>query len=181
MIIHCLYDVLVAIDDLKPHPKNRNSHPNEQIERLAEILKYQGFRYPIKVSKLSGFIVSGHGRLLAAKKLGLEKVPVSYQEYTDEAQEYADLQADNAIALWSELDLSAINTDIGDLGPDFNIDLLGIKNFKIDLGVDVDPSIEALNEEREKKFIFEASFPNEMEMMDAHDNLLAQGYIVKIK
>jgi len=132
MIVHCAHDGLVAIKDLKPNPQNRNSHPKEQIERLAKILDYQGWRYPIKVSKRSGFITSGHGRLEAAKLLKLKEVPVSFQDYTDEAQEYADLTADNAIASWSELDLSGINSDMLDLGPDFDIDLLGIKDFVIE-------------------------------------------------
>ena len=60
-------------------------------------------------------------------------MPVNYQDYEDETQEYADLQADNAIASWAELDFSGINADLGDLGPDFDIDLLGIKNFEIDV------------------------------------------------
>lgn len=132
MIIHCPHDRLVSVKELKAHPQNRNQHPKDQIERLAKILDYQGWRYPIKVSKRSGFITSGHGRLEAAKHLKLKEVPVSFQDYTDEAQEYADLQADNAIASWSELDLSAINMDIGDLGPDFDIDLLGIKDFLVE-------------------------------------------------
>jgi len=132
MIVHCPHDALVSVKELKPHPKNRNKHPKEQIERLVRILEYQGWRYPIKVSKLSGFITSGHGRLEAARHLKLKEVPVSFQEYTDEAQEYADLQADNAIASWAELDFSGINSDIVDLGPDFDLGLLGIRNFTLD-------------------------------------------------
>lgn len=132
MIVHCPHDALVSIKELKAHPQNRNSHPKEQIERLAQILEYQGWRYPIKVSKRSGFITSGHGRLEAAKLLKLKEVPVSFQDYTDEAQEYADLTADNAIASWSELDLSGINSDIVDLGPDFDLNLLGIKDFVLE-------------------------------------------------
>ena len=93
----------------------------------------------------------------------------------------ADVISDNAIAAWSELDMSAINDLIPDLGPDFDIDVLGIENFKIDLSQDIDESLEQLNEEREKKWAIEAEFPNEMEMMDAHDNLHSQGYLVKIK
>lgn len=131
--IHCLFDEMVKPSKLKKHPKNRNKHPKEQIERLAKILSYQGFRYPIKVSKLSGFITSGHGRAEAAKLLKLTEIPVVYQDYESDEQEYADVQSDNAIASWSELDLSDINTDIQDLGPDFDIDLLGIKNFTIDV------------------------------------------------
>lgn len=139
MKIRCLYDQLVKIKELSPYPKNRNKHPAEQIKRLAEILEYQGWRYPIKVSKLSGFITAGHGRLAAAKKLGLKDVPVNYQEYESEEQEYADLVADNSIALWAEIDLSGINADLPDLGPDFNIDMLGLKDFILEPAEKLDP------------------------------------------
>lgn len=132
MIIHC-EGKLISVAELKPHPKNRNKHSAEQIERLAKILEYQGWRYPIKVSNRSGFITSGHGRLMAARKLGLAEVPVSFQDYASEEQEYADVQSDNAIAAWAELDLSGINLDLAQLGPDFDIDLLGIKGFEIDV------------------------------------------------
>jgi len=130
--IHCKFDQMVSISDLKPHPKNRNWHPDDQIERLSKILAYQGFRYPVKVSTLSGYITSGHGRIAAAKLLGWSEVPVNFQDYIDFDQEYADVQSDNAVASWAELDLSGINADVGDLGPDFDIDLLGIKDFTID-------------------------------------------------
>jgi DNA modification methylase len=130
--IRCKYDELVSPDVLKAHPKNRNKHPKEQIARLAKILDYQGWRYPVKVSLLSGYVTSGHGRIEAARHNEWEKVPVNYQEYESEEQEYADVQADNAIASWAELDLAGINTDIVDLGPDFDIDLLGIKDFVIE-------------------------------------------------
>lgn len=133
MKINCEYSELKNPKDLKQHPKNRNKHDKDQIERLCKILTYQGWRYPIKVSKQSGFITSGHGRLMAALKLGLNEVPVSNQDYDSQEQEYADVQSDNAIASWAELDLSGINYDIQDLGPDFDIDLLGIKGFEIDL------------------------------------------------
>ena len=132
MIVHCLHDELVPISKLKLHPKNRNKHPPEQVERLAKILKYQGWRYPVKVSKRSGFVTAGHGRIEAAKAAGWKQVPVNFQDYESDEQEYADLQADNAIASWAELDLSGINGDLGDLGPDFDLDLLGIKNFTLD-------------------------------------------------
>lgn len=133
MKVHCPHDKMVPIGEMVPNPKNPNVHSDDQIERLAKILEYQGWRYPIKVCKQSGFITSGHGRLLAATKLGLKKVPVSFQDYDSEEQMYADLVSDNAIASWAELKLADINIEIPNLGPDFDIDLLGIKNFKIDL------------------------------------------------
>lgn len=130
---HCKYDQLIDPQSLKNHPKNRNKHGQDQIERLAELYEYQGIRHPIVVSKLSGFIVAGHGRKLAAIRAGIKEMPVVYQDFESSEQEYAFIQSDNAVALWAELDLSGINEDIADLGPDFNVDMLGIFNFTIDM------------------------------------------------
>ena len=139
MKVNCLYDRLVPIAELKPNPKNSNKHPQEQIERLAKILEYQGWRAPVKVSRRSGFITAGHGRLLSAQLLGWTEVPVNFQDYESDEQEIADLVADNSIAAWSELDLSLINLQIQDMGPDFDIDLLGIKDFKIEFAEKLEP------------------------------------------
>lgn len=131
--IHCKHDELVSPKKLKNHPKNRNKHGQDQIDRLADLYKYHGIRHPIIVSKLSGFIVAGHGRKLAAIRANIEAVPVVYQDFESTDAEYAFIQADNAIALWAELDLAGINQDIGDLGPDFDINMLGIQDFTIDV------------------------------------------------
>lgn len=130
--IKCAYKELVPISELKPHPKNRNKHPSDQITRLAEIISFQGIRSPIKVSTRSGFITAGHGRLEALRHLRIKDAPVDYQDYDSDEQEYADLQADNAIALWAELDLSGINMDVPDLGPDFDINMMGIRDFTLE-------------------------------------------------
>lgn len=130
--IKCAYDKIVEIKDLKPHPKNPNKHSKEQIERLAKIVEYQGIRRPVRVSKLSGFITAGHGLVAAIKFLGLKDVPVNFQDYENEDQEYADIIADNSIASWADLDLASINLEVPSLGPDFDIDLLGFKDFEIE-------------------------------------------------
>ncbi len=132
MVIRCAYDKIIPIAKLKPNPKNRNKHPKEQIKRLAQILAYQGIRRPVRVSKRSGLMTVGHGMLEAAILNGWKLMPVNMQDYDNEEMELADLTADNAIGAWAELDLSGINTDFVDLGPDFDIDLLGIKDFVIE-------------------------------------------------
>ena len=123
---------MVSIASLVPHPKNMNNHPEEQIERLVKLIEYQGMRNPVIVQKGTNLVVAGHGRLMALKKMGEKSVPVIYQEFDSEAQLYAYMTSDNAIASWAELDLSAVNTEMLDLGPDFDIDLLGIKDFVIE-------------------------------------------------
>lgn len=132
MIIHCKYDELVPVDELKPHPQNRNTHPTPQITRLAEILNYQGWRYPVKVSKRSGYVTSGHGRIEASKINGWEKIPVNFQDYESYEQEYADVQSDNAIGSWSYLNINDIKKDLNDIDPNFNLDLLGIRELDED-------------------------------------------------
>lgn len=124
--------LIVPIGEIIQNPNNRNTHGKDQIERLSEIIKFQGFRSPLIVSNLSGMLVSGHGRLEAAKMAGFKSLPVIYQDFDSKEQEYAAMVSENSIAFWAELDLSGINADIGDLGPDFDLDLLGIKNFNID-------------------------------------------------
>lgn len=119
---------VVPIADIEINPKNRNIHPPEQIDRLAKIINYQGFRNPVIISNRSGKLVSGHGRLLAAKALGMSVVPAIYEDFDDEDQEYAAGISENSIASWAELDLAAINIDIPELGP-FDLDLLGLKDF----------------------------------------------------
>lgn len=131
-IVHCVADDLVDISELKLHTKNANKHPDDQIERLAKILRFQGFRSPVIVSNLSGCVVAGHGRIEASKANGWTHVPVNYQDFESEDQEVAHLHADNSIASWAELDLSAINAQMGDFGPDFDLELLGLKSFVLD-------------------------------------------------
>lgn len=133
MKIHCKFDKLENPKKLKNHPKNRNKHGQDQIDRLSELYKYHGIRHPIIVSNLSKCIVAGHGRKLAAIRAGIEEYPVVYQDFDSTEAEYAFLQADNAIALWAELNIEKINEDLADLGPDFNIDMLGIRDFTLDV------------------------------------------------
>jgi DNA modification methylase len=109
--VFCAFDRLVEVGAMVENPKNPNKHPAEQIKLLAQIIKAQGWRAPITVSKRSGFIVKGHGRLAAARMYGETEVPVDFQEYASEAEEYADLMADNRLSELAEMD----NTMLADL------------------------------------------------------------------
>ena len=102
--VFCAFDKIVPVGEVKPNPKNPNQHPEEQIELLAKIIRAQGWRAPVTVSTLSGLVVRGHGRLMAAIHAGLSHVPVDYQHYDSEEAETADLIADNRIAELAEID-----------------------------------------------------------------------------
>ena len=138
MKINCSHTEVVDLDTLVPNPRNPNTHPKKQIELLAKIMKHQGWRSPIIVSNRSGFIVKGHGRLEAARLLGWDKAPIDKQDYANEADEWADLIADNKIAELAESDDLKIQEIALDLGPDFDFDLLGVPDFQV-IGVDTLP------------------------------------------
>ena len=124
--VFCAHDAIEKTADLIPNPKNPNKHPDSQVELLSQIIQAQGWRNPITVSTLSGMVVKGHGRLLAAKLLGKTEVPVDHQNYASESEEYADLIADNRISELSEIDnlsLADLLTDL-DTG-DIPIELTG--------------------------------------------------------
>ena len=124
----CAYSEIVPIHKLVENPKNNNRHPARQVELLAKIIDYQGQRNPIVVSKRSGFIVKGHCRLQALKLLGWENVAVDYQDYDNEAQEYADLIADNKIQSYAEFDEDALLKELQEMNFD-DLELLALENI----------------------------------------------------
>lgn len=123
--IKCAYTDLVATDEVRPHPRNPNRHPPKQIALLARMMRRVGMRSPITVSRLSGCVVRGHGRLEACKALKMPLVPVDFQDYSDEAEEMADLMADNRIPELAELDMAAAWRNLGDIADDFKLEDLG--------------------------------------------------------
>lgn len=139
--IHCAYDKIVNLSELKPNPGNPNSHPENQLLALGKIIAEQGWRQNIKVSNRSGFIVSGHGRYEACRRRGFTKAPVDFQDYDSDESEWADLLADNRIAELAEIEdekLAAILQDLkhaNDLAADadkFDLTLSGFSSDQID-------------------------------------------------
>ena len=96
--VMCKYDEMVETSEVRPHPDNAKKHPRNQLLQIAQIISQNGWRNPIVVSKRSGLVTKGHGRLAAAKLSGWVKVPVEYQDYSTEEHELADMLADNLIA-----------------------------------------------------------------------------------
>lgn len=131
--VYCAFDELMDVVRIVPNPRNPNQHGNKQIELLAKIIKSQGWRAPITVSNRSGFVVRGHGRLLAAQYLGVGQVPVDRQDYATEAEEWADLIADNRIAELSQVDDALLAGLMSDITiTDFDIGLTGYSEKQLD-------------------------------------------------
>lgn len=151
--IHCEYTELKEPESLVGHPKNPNEHSEEQIRLLAKIINHQGWRNPIVVSRRSNFIVAGHARLKAALHLKVESVPVDFQDFENEADEYAHLVADNRIAELAEADNSLIAELIAELeAQGLSAELAGFTSEDLeslikDIGIDEGDEDAEINEE----------------------------------
>lgn len=123
--------VNVKVEDLKPYPNNARTHPQKQIDLLAENIKRFGFTTPLLINK-ENYIIAGHGRLLAMQKLGEKTVPcVLIEGLTDEEQRALRL-ADNQIMLMGDNDLELVKVELKGLSEDL-ITLTGFdKNLVIE-------------------------------------------------
>ena len=131
MEIKSLKISIVPLDDLMINPQNRNLHPEVQVELLKKNIIERGFREPLTISNQSGFVVCGHLRLECARQLGMEKLPVIYQDF-NEGEEYAHMMAENESARHSILDKDGFLSDIGDLNIDpYKVDyeMFGLLDF----------------------------------------------------
>jgi hypothetical protein len=145
--VHCAHDALVPLGKLKPHPRNPNKHPPRQIQLLAKLIAHQGWRAPIVVSRRSGLIVSGHGRLDAAKALGLKEAPVNYQDFESEEEERAHLIADNKIAELAEIDNEVLKGLYAELNASgFDLELLVFEQLELAARLAVDGAPGALGD-----------------------------------
>ena len=118
---------IIPIEELVSDPKNENIHSEEQIKLLEKVIRVNGFRTPLIVSNRSGFIVSGNGRLRAAKNLGMERLPVIYQDFENEANELRFRLADNEVARYSSLDKEKFIENLEDL--DLSLDEVDFSDF----------------------------------------------------
>lgn len=111
--------------DLIPYVNNSRTHSDEQVTQVASSIKEFGFTNPLLIDEQGG-IIAGHGRLMAANKLGLDTVPTITLVGLSEAQRKAYVIADNKLAENSEFDLDMLALEIDRLKElDFDIDLLG--------------------------------------------------------
>jgi ParB-like chromosome segregation protein Spo0J len=132
--------VLRPLESLVPFARNPRTHSDEQVAQIAASIKEFGFTNPILLDGENG-VIAGHGRLAAAKLLGLKAVPCIELGHLSEAQKRAYIIADNKLALnggWNEDLLRLELTDLKALGA--NLELTGFDLMEladITLGKDV--------------------------------------------
>lgn len=117
-----------ATGSLVPDPRNARTHPKRQVEQIARSIRAFGFTNPI-LADPAGNVIAGHGRLLAARKLGLGEVPVIELAGLSEGQKRALRLADNRIALNAGWDVEILKLELAELQlPEFDVDL-GLTGF----------------------------------------------------
>lgn len=119
--------------DLVPYVNNARTHPPEQIAQIASSIQRFGFTIPILVAE-DGTVIAGHGRLLAAERLGIEDVPVIVARgWSDEDRRLYTI-ADNRLAETSEWDLNLLRIEVEELGIQGDEDTLqaiGFTDFEL--------------------------------------------------
>ena len=126
-----------AIDQLKPDPANPRRHSKKQIRQIANSIKAFGFNVPVLVDADLN-VIAGHGRLAAARELGMTEVPTLCLDHLTPAQARAFMIADNRlteIATWDDRLLAQQLKDLSLLGLDFSIEVTGFEMGEIDLRI----------------------------------------------
>jgi site-specific DNA-methyltransferase (adenine-specific) len=117
----------VKIEKLKPYENNARTHSEEQVEKISQSIKEFGFINPVLIDSNFG-IIAGHGRVLGAKKLGMEEVPCLFVEDLTDEQKRAYILADNKLALDAGWDDEILRQEIKALADlDFDVSLTGFE------------------------------------------------------
>jgi ParB family chromosome partitioning protein len=132
------------VKDLIPYARNSRTHDEKQVSKIAASIREFGFLNPVIVDGENG-IIAGHGRIMAAQKLGLEEVPTIEASHLTDAQRRAYIIADNRLALdagWDDEMLRVEFAELADMGFDleltgFGLDEIGALQFDSDSEIDM--------------------------------------------
>ncbi len=157
IVVHCKHDAIVSAAELKFYPGNFNKHPKRQLEVMHRIISGNGWRRPVVVSKLSGFITRGNGTVEMAKARDMH-VPVEYQDYKSRREEIRDLIADKKAGELAEDDEDALRKLLSELDKE-EIEFTGV----------LPGELEALIRDAE---IPEGEFPITAKLHESYDYVL---------
>jgi DNA modification methylase len=134
------------IDSLIPYAKNARVHDEAQIAQIAGSIKEFGFNNPVLIDKDNG-IIAGHGRVMAARKLGLTEVPTILLDHLNETQRKAYILADNRIAINSTWDNEMLSLELMDIKDDVSLAMLGFNVDELDALLNPTELTEGLTDE----------------------------------
>ena len=121
-----------SIEALIPYARNSRVHSEEQVAQIAASMKEWGWTNPVLIDE-DGGIIAGHGRVMAARKLGYDEVPCMVASGWTDAQKKAYVIADNRLAEMANWDMNQLMDEAQSLMDEgFNIDLVGIDQMLVD-------------------------------------------------
>jgi len=141
--------VMRSVGDLLPYERNARMHSDLQIMKLGESIREFGFTNPVLITN-AGKIIAGHGRLEAAKKIGLDEIPCICLDHLDENQVKAYTIADNQLPNMATWDFDVLSVEIDELRED-GFDLFSLGFTKEELDEMTGSPDEPFEEEEEKK------------------------------
>ena len=127
-----------SVESLVPYASNSRTHSAEQIDQIAASITEWGWTVPVLVDE-AGVLIAGHGRIMAAKQLGIETVPVMVAEGWSDAQKHAYVIADNKLALNAGWDDEVLKAELEALSEaDFDLGLTGFGLEELDALLDLE-------------------------------------------
>ncbi len=138
-----------SVSELIPYAGNSRTHSDAQVAQIAASIKEFGWTSPILVNG-DNTIIAGHGRLLAARKLGMEEVPDIILDHLSKPQQRALVIADNQLALNAGWDMDMLKAEIEDLNLTFDLDILGFDDAELQRILN-EPDFEAGTEDDQGK------------------------------
>jgi ParB-like chromosome segregation protein Spo0J len=168
---------LIEVDTLQPYENNAKKHPQSQVEKLAAHIEKVGWDQPIVIDE-SFVVLKGHGRLLAAKHLGLHRVPVITKVGLTEKEKKLIRLADNKLAEspWDTglLEAELLNLDI----PMIELADIGFEMIE-PVGFEFTPPKE-LDDDKPEVFMLRVTFENYEEQQALFNELRDRGFKVKV-
>lgn len=178
---------LWPVERLVPYERNARTHSAEQVAQIAASIREFGFTNPILVDGKDG-IIAGHGRLMAAKDLGLKEVPVVVLDHLTAAQRRAYVLADNKLALNAGWDDGILAEELAALNlQDFDLSVLGWSDKELvgildPDGIDDDPPSGADDPGKEysQKYAVAVECADEGEQERVYEELIGKGYTCRL-
>ena len=170
-----------SIERVFPYANNSRTHSDEQVSQIAASMKEWGWTNPILVDE-QGQIIAGHGRVLAARKLGLSEVPVVIAEGWSEAKKKAYVIADNKLALNAGWDENLLRLEIDELKSlNFDLELIGFTSNELQALEFKNENVpDEFNGDSSDKWQLLIEYETETDLANAFDENINKGLKCKI-
>jgi ParB-like chromosome segregation protein Spo0J len=166
--------VMRDVADLIPYARNARTHSEAQVAQIAASIAEFGFTNPVLTH--GDGILAGHGRVMAARKLGMDTVPTIDLSHLTKTQARAYILADNQLALNAGWEAEMLSVELAELEDEgFNLDLLGFDNLDVLLDAPKEPKA-AKEESLKESFSVLVDCPTEQAQAELLERLDGEGY-----